>query len=93
MVEAPRPRVQDGFHLCFTISTLLSCKFNIKNYLAHWIQLPILKSEFSEFFDQMFVYLLFNLFVTSNNETTNSRKCCIKAREPLFLIHYFKKTF
>ena len=56
----------------------------------------------------MFVYLLFNLFVTSNNETTNSPvhqfmnlKCCTKAREPfkipfngvLFLIYYFKQHF
>ena len=40
VAEAPRPRVQDGFLSCFTISTLLSCKFKKTFYLVHWIQLP-----------------------------------------------------
>ena len=67
VVEAPRPRLQDGFLLCFTISTLLSCKLKKQLFILFIgsnYQFQNCELEFSECFDQLellqvlFVYLL-----------------------------------
>ena len=67
VVEAPRPRVQDGFLSCFTISTLLSCKLKKKLFILFIgsnYQFQNYELEFSECFDQLellqvlFIYLL-----------------------------------